>query len=191
MKTLKYTFLAFLYTAIISTLSINLYANPGYQKNNRNPDSTISKNDLIILEEYDEINITGKRETFAYFTFKKKVKYKILSEKGLAHCESFILPHNYDASFINHYPAARNYTNVLSNLKINFFKADIFAGGVEHRQAKIKEVTENVEMVIAEDDIVGYEVEGYYRIENVMYGRYERMHYQIANVKVGDELQVE
>ena len=79
-------------------------------------------------------------------------------------------------TFITHAPKKRNYTNVLSNLKVDYFKADIYSNGLEHKNAQVKEITENVKMVM---------------VETNLYGNYEKKKYQISNLKVGDELVVE
>ena len=134
------------------------------------------KNDVIIINENNTINIIGQQAYEIYLSITKKIKFKVLNSSGVEQMTKFTLPESFDPSYISHFPKDRNYTNVYSSMKCNYFKATIITKDGEKKDAEIRETIDYIKMVIFEDD---------------RYGNYEKYNYQIENLNIGDEVIIE
>ncbi len=134
------------------------------------------KKGAYIISENNNIKISGLKSYFITFSFTKKMKIKILDAEGLARFSTFILPEDFDPTYIPHFPKERNYCNVYSNLKIGSFKGSIITKEGTIKDASILQTSENVRMVM---------------VENNLYGNFEKHKIQVLNLEVGDELSIE
>jgi len=133
-------------------------------------------NDVIIINENNTIDILGQKARFITFSITKKIKFKVLNSAGVAQFSKFTLPETFDQSYISHFPKDRNYTNVYSSMKCNYFKGTITTKDGKEKAAKIRETTDNIKMVM---------------LENNIYGNYKKYNYQIENLNIGDEVTIE
>jgi hypothetical protein len=109
----------------------------------------ISQNeDEEIISETNLISIIGRKEDFINFSFTKKVKYLVKNQINSQKLASFVLPETFDPTYISHSPEVRNYTYVLSNLKVNYFNATIKNKNNEITEAKVVKTIQDVKMVI-------------------------------------------
>jgi len=142
----------------------------------RTDNKHLKNKDAVIISEYNMIDIIGKKMNFIYFSVTKKIEFKILSSSGIERFSKFCLPETFDPTYVAHFPAGRNYTNVYSEIKSNYFKVSIVTKDNEKKNAVIKQTIENVTMV---------------SVENDQYGNYERPVYKIENMNIGDNVTVE
>lgn len=136
----------------------------------------LESKDALILEEDNCIHIEGQKADFINFSVSKKLKVKILSEEGLKRFSSYCLPESFDPSYISHFPEARNYTNALADIFPNYFKTKIITKEGQEKEAEVDEYDHMVEMV---DVMTNY------------YGNYIQPRFDIKNLEIGDELEVE
>lgn len=157
---------------ILALISIIAYAQTSDLTN------TISKNKsgILITHEQNSINIIGAKIDFLNFQITKNVTFKILNSDGLKKLSKFILPETFDPTYILHYPENRNYLQLYSKLKCNYFKGSIKSKNGKTKEAVVKQSIEPVRMVMA---------------ENNWYGNFEKYVYEIENIEVGDEVNIE
>jgi len=136
----------------------------------------LDSKDALILEEDNCIHIEGQKAEFINFSVTKKLKVKILSEDGVNRFSRFCLPEKFDPSYLSHFPEARNYTNALADIFPNYFKVKIITKEGQEKEAEIYEHDLMLKMV---DVTTNY------------YGNYIQPCYDINNLAVGDELEVE
>ncbi len=132
--------------------------------------------DAIITYEKNNIDIVGVKADFIIFSITKEIKFKILTQTGIDRFKTFTLPETFDPTYISHFPEDRNYTNVFSNLKCNYFKGTIITKEGEKKDAEIKNTIEHVRMVMVESN----------RYEN-----FDKFQYKIENLNIGDEVIIE
>jgi hypothetical protein len=162
-----------LYTfVILALISIIAYTQTSDLTN------TISKNKsgILITHEQNSINIIGAKIDFLNFQITKNVTFKVLNSDGLKKFSKFILPETFDPTYILHYPENRNYAQLYSKLKCNYFKGSIKSKNGKTKEAIVKQSIEPVRMVMA---------------ENNWYGNFEKYIYEIENIEVGDEVNIE
>lgn len=143
---------------------------------NANFEKAAAKEDLVIVNEVNTITISGDRADFMWFLIDKKITIRIQSEEGVEKASNFILPEEFDPSYISHFPKERNYTHVYSKMKIDYFKGTITAKNGDTYDAEIKQDIEDLKMLMNDLEY---------------YGNYKKFKYQITNLKAGDELSVE
>ncbi|MCK4663704.1 MAG: hypothetical protein KAT68_12610 [Bacteroidales bacterium] len=136
---------------------------------------TEDTNETIILNEHNEITITGKKADYIYFNVYKKLNIKILSLNEVKKYSKFVLPETFDPTYFTHSPKDRNYENVYSHIKISFFTGKIINKNGEIRDAEIKKSIDEISMVM----------------ENNRYGTYKKYIYKINNLSIDDELIIE
>lgn len=132
--------------------------------------------DVVIIDENNDITITGVKAHFIYFSISKKLKFKVLNATGVKRFSKFILPEEFDPTSILHFPKDRNYTFTYANLKCKYFKGSIKRSNGEITDAKIEQTIVPVRMVI---------------VETNKYGNYQKFAYQITNMEEGDEVSID
>lgn len=166
-------FVSFFLTPLF--LSANCIHQPVFQADTLFGQLNNNSKDALILFEDNTIQITGKKADFIEYVVTKELKVKILNEEGLKRFSSYLLPEEFDPTYISHFPEARKYTNVLAELKPDFFGGTIYSKDGQEKEAIIEESTNIVEMVIASTNY---------------YGNFEQPHFVIQNLSIGDELQL-
>jgi hypothetical protein len=174
MKTIIVYFLIF----ITTKLSLFGIINPNELINDVSISSIVhsKNNDVIIINESNTIDIRGGKARFIVFSITKKIKFKVLNSDGVEKFSKFTLPVTFDPTYISHFPKDRNYTNVFSNLRCNYFKGTITTKDGGKKDAEIKKTIDHVKMVMVDKNI---------------YGNYEKYNYQIENLNIGDEVIIE
>ena len=143
---------------------------------NTSTKTKVDTTDVRVLNEENSIEISGQKASFISFTINKKIKFKVLTEKGLHYFSEFVLPETFDPTYISHFPKKRNHTHVYSNFKVESFKVFVSRAGGEPEKVKAKRSFEHVRMVMVEDNT---------------YGNFDKVKYRIGSVEVGDEVSVE
>ncbi len=133
-------------------------------------------NGVKTIDEKLEIEVTGVKSDFMVFHVKKKMKFLILNEQGLNNYSQFVLPEPFDPTYIAHFPEQKKFTCAYLNMKFHYFRASIKDSSGSVKDAMVNQTNETVEM---------------YRIESGLYADFERKHYSIENLKVGDEVSIE
>ena len=132
--------------------------------------------DVVIIDENNDITITGVKASFIYFSISKKLKFKVLNASGVKRFSKFILPETFDPTSILHFPKDRNYTFAYANLKCKYFKASITKANGEIIEANIEQTIVPFKMVV---------------VEHNTYGNYQKFAYQITNMEEGDEVSID
>jgi hypothetical protein len=132
--------------------------------------------DVLIIDENNDIDITGVKAHFISFSISKKLKFKVLNANGVKRFSKFILPEAFDPTNILHFPKDRNYTFTYANLKCKYFKGLIKKANGEIIEAKIEQTILPVKMVV---------------VENNTYGNYQKYVFQISNMEEGDEVSID
>ncbi len=132
--------------------------------------------DVLILAEENTIEILGKAILSMHVYISKKVTYKINNTAGIEKVNKLVLPETFDPSYISHHAKARKHTYAFSSLKCEFIKGTITRTNGEVVVAEISSTIEPVEMLV---------------VENMLYGNFEKLHYQIDNLQAGDVVSLE
>lgn len=139
-------------------------------------DYSSSSEPAIILEEDNVIDIIGQKLGYISFVVTKKMKVKILSEEGVERFSNFAFPEAFDPTFIAHFPKDRNYGDALSELFVKKFQAAITTENGAYKKPVLKDTIEIIKAVNPTDNF---------------YATYEKPHIEIANLEVGDVLDID
>lgn len=130
-----------------------------------------TEEDVVIISEENSIEITGEKSDFILFSITKKIQFGVQDETGIKRISKFILPETFDPSYIAHFPKDRNYQNVYSNLKCNYFRGEIADKNGKVRKATFDKSVDELRMVM---------------VENNLYGNFEKSIYEVRDLAVGD-----
>ncbi len=162
-----------LYTfVILALISIIAYT----QTSDLTNTTSKNKSGILITHEQNSINIIGAKIDFLNFQITKNVTFKVLNSDGLKKFSKFVLPETFDPTYILHYPENRNYAQLYSKLKCNYFKGSIKSKNGQIKKVIIKQSIDSARMVMPEYDHYGY---------------FKKYVYEIEYMNVGDEVSIE
>ncbi|KAA3648973.1 MAG: hypothetical protein DWP98_07860 [Bacteroidetes bacterium] len=98
-----------------NNLSINKTSEANFSSTNKDKG-------LVILLEKNKIEIVGTAAHSSEIRISKSITYKITSEQGLQRLKTVSLPETFDSSYIRHFPEARNYCDLFSELEMGYRK---------------------------------------------------------------------
>lgn len=129
---------------------------------------------LIILDEEMEVNITGRKITLMIATVTKKQTVVIAKSNGLTEFQNFKLPRRFDELYIYHAPAIRNINWSYDNARILSFDAKLKNNHADKRNLNIAQNSISKRVI----DINGY------------FGDVDEYEYSIENLVLGDTLEL-
>lgn len=173
----KFKWFTFLFIFITSQIAASAQITSGELVNDTMTSGSLpSSKDVIILDEKNDISITGLKASFITFSISKKLQFKALNQDGIKRISSFLLPETFDPTYISHFPKDRNYTYAFSNMKCKYFKGTIKKANGDVVDAIVKQTIVPVKMVM---------------VENNLYGNFQKYAYQVTNIDPGDEVTIE
>ena len=140
----------------------------------QNPKTTAP--DIRVIDEINKIDITGVKADFMIVTISKHKKCKILSEKGMDEISKIALPESFDPTYIAHFPEARNYSHVFSDLECTKFEVSLVDKNGKTKKAPISKENKTTRMVLFEKD---------------QFGGLKQPEYSIGNLALGDEVTID
>lgn len=159
---------------IITLLSILLSASSFSQVSDSLFNLSCEHEDLIILNEEMEVNITGKKIYFMIATVRNNLTIVVKSKKGLAEFQPFILPENLDGLYNYHAPTVRNIDWSYDNISIQEFSAKIKNHNTNNREIEVTNKTKTSKTL----DLTGY------------FGEIFHLEYYLDNIQVGDTIEL-
>lgn len=135
-------------------------------------DSYSKSEDILILNEELDVNITGEKVAFMLANVTKKQTIVINNTAGISYFQPITLPERFDKLHINHSPSVRNLNWSFDNITINYFNAK------NHTNSSELIVSKNV------DKLRTLDIEGYF-------GTVNKYAYNIEGIDVGDTIVLE
>lgn len=136
--------------------------------------TTLSYDDAVIHDEKVSYEIAGKKQHFIEFVISKDILVEIKSQKAIDHFSNYILTKNEDPLYLAHAPEARNYSPLLSGLKVNYFNVD----KIEDSNSIPINVKAKYKDVQSVSNVDNY------------FDRYYEISYEIEGLKIGDMINI-
>jgi len=133
---------------LVTLFTTNSNGQNKYPSDNRN---------AIILQDSNDITISGKKAGFIYFHVERKIKVKIISTKGKDLYANILLPETFDPSYIYHNADIRNPNNCFSGIKLIQFEGTIKKFDGKTVKAQINQTINTVTSVGSNDFFVYYD----------------------------------
>jgi len=170
----KHLYISLLLLIIISPTL--LFAANTQQRDSISANTDISIKDIIILNEENTIAIQGQKAEFIVYSITKKIRLKILSEKGINKISEIALPETFDPVYIEHFPKERNYKLAYSEMRCNFFKASFVDANGQKKEINIEKLSKEIKML---------------RFEDYYYGVFNQCLFSLKDLQVGSEVLIE
>ncbi len=135
-------------------------------------DLSCQHEDLIILSEEMDVNITGKKTMLMTATVSNKLTVVLKTQNGLSEFQPITLPNKFDELYIYHAPTVRNISWTYENINMQYFNASI--KNDHNNQNEIK-IVQNIKRKRVLD------MEGFF-------GYVDQYDYFLENLRVGDTL---
>ena len=119
---------------------------------------------LIILEEEMDVNITGEKALYMNVNIINTTKFVIQNDEGLKEFQQIVLPKRFDELYICHAPTIRNIDWAYEQVRVKHFTASLLQNGQEiplkvHASVTQKRVI-NSKGFFGNIDLYNYKVEG-------------------------------
>ena len=137
-------------------------------------DLSCQHEDLIILNEEMEVNITGRKTYLMFASVTNNLTIVIKTSKGLSEFQPITLPKKFDELYIYHAPTIRNIDWDYDNIRVQSFDANIKSGHVTQRDIQVTQHIKTKRVL----DLAGF------------FGYIDQYEYLLENLQVGDTLQL-
>jgi hypothetical protein len=138
--------------------------------------TSLSKDDAVILNEEINYEVSGKKLNFIQFIISKNILIDLKSQKAIDYFSNYRLTQNEDPLEVVHAPKARNFNALFSELKVNYFKAKRQIEEGDYQELDFVSNFKEVESSSVTDDF---------------YDVYYDIYYQIDGLEIGDKLLIE
>lgn len=137
-------------------------------------DLSCQNEDLVILSEDMEIDITGRKTFLMIATVRNNLTIVIKTPKGLNDFQPVTLPEKFDELYIYHAPAVRNIDWDYDNIRVQYFNATVKNRKANQNDIKITQHVKSKRVL----DLAGF------------FGHIDQYEYFIENLQVGDTFQL-
>ncbi|GEM_PF-4922934 len=137
-------------------------------------DLSCEHEDLIILSEDLEINITGRKTYLMIASITNNLTIVIKTPNGLSEFQPLTLPKKVDELYIYHAPSVRNIDWDYEKSSVQYFNANIISGHPNSNDVRITRHVKRKRVI----DLKGF------------FGYIDQFEYFLENLQVGDTLQL-